>query len=73
MHLIDEIPWVIVILFCCTLGFMPFYPMPHLYEKLLMLISGNLKRPMDIFDLFFHGSPFIVLLIKTVRYFAYGK
>jgi len=73
MHLIDEIPWLIVILFCCTLGFAPFYPVPHLFEKLSMLISGNLKRPIDIFDLFFHGAPFILLFVKIARYFASGK
>lgn len=73
MQLIDEIPWLIIILLCCTLGLAPFYPVPHLFEKISMLLSGTLKRPIDIFDLFFHGIPFIMLALKIVRYFTQGK
>jgi len=47
------------------LGLAPFYPMPHLVEKLMMLFSGTLKRPIDIFDLFFHASPIILLVLKV--------
>ena len=34
----------------------PFSPMPHVLEKLIMLWEGTLKRPIDIFDLFFLGT-----------------
>ena len=54
----------ILILLCLTLGLAPFYPEPHLVEKLRMLFSGSLSRPLDIFDLLLHGSPFLLLLYK---------
>lgn len=46
------------------LGLAPFYPEPHLFEKLTMLMEGNLKKPVDIFDLFMHGTPIVLLGIK---------
>ena len=45
----------------------PFRPMPHVIEKLIMLKAGTLKRPIDIFDLFFHLLPTILLIIKAMR------
>jgi hypothetical protein len=39
---------------------------PHLHEKLQMLFAGELKRPLDIFDLFFHASPLFAMLLKWV-------
>jgi hypothetical protein len=45
----------------------PFVPMPHVVEKLIMLKNGQLTRPLDIFDLFFHLIPTILLAIKIVR------
>jgi hypothetical protein len=45
----------------------PFSPMPHVVEKLIMLKDGNLIRPVDIFDLFFHLSPSLLLAIKILR------
>ncbi len=35
-----------------------------------MLVDGTLVRPVDIFDLFLHGTPLLILLLKllfTVR------
>lgn len=43
------------------LGFAPFYPEPHLVQKLRMLFSGTLAKPIDIFDLFWHAWPFALL------------
>jgi len=45
----------------------PFSPMPHVLEKLIMLKDGNLTRLVDIFDLFFHLIPSILLAIKYLR------
>jgi hypothetical protein len=47
------------------LGFAPFYPQPHIVEKLRMLKAGTLKRPIDIFDLFWHAWPFALLAYKV--------
>lgn len=49
------------------LGFAPFFPQPHIVEKIRMLIAGTLKRPLDIFDLVWHAWPFALLAYKVVR------
>jgi hypothetical protein len=49
------------------LGLAPFLPEPHLWEKLKMLVAGTLVRPIDIFDLFLHGAPAVLLLLKLWR------
>ena len=46
------------------LGLAPFLPMPHLAEKLQMLLDGTLTRPLDIFDLFWHAWPLGLLGFK---------
>lgn len=62
---VDKLNWVVVVLFCVTLGLAPFSP-PHIVEKLSMLIKGNLVRPIDWFDLVLHGFPWILLLLKII-------
>ena len=49
-----------------VLGFAPYFP-PHIVEKLRMLAAGTLKRPIDIFDLFWHAWPFVLLAVRVVR------
>ncbi len=51
------------------LGFAPFFPQPHIVEKVRMLLSGTLKRPIDIFDLVWHVWPFVLLGYRLVRDF----
>ncbi len=46
------------------LGFAPFFPQPHIVEKVRMLLDGTLKRPLDIFDLVWHALPFALLGYK---------
>jgi len=36
-------------------------------EKFRMLVNGTLRRPIDIFDLFFHLFPLILLIAKLLR------
>ncbi len=62
---VANMEWSIIIIICLTLGLAPFTP-PHIFEKLLMLVNGTLKRPIDWFDLFFHGIPWIILILKIV-------
>jgi hypothetical protein len=64
---IDQIPYPPLIVAAILLGLAPFAPLPHLVEKIMMLVDGRLSRPIDIFDLLFHLSPTILLLIKLVR------
>jgi hypothetical protein len=49
------------------LALAPFVPEPHLWEKLKMLAAGTLSRPIDIFDLFLHAAPLVLLIAKLVR------
>ncbi len=49
------------------LGFAPILPQPHIVEKLKMLKSGTLKKPLDVFDLFWHGWPFVLLACRLIR------
>lgn len=67
MHILDKIPYSILILLALFMLLAPFYPQPHVLEKLSMLKEGNLKKPIDIFDLVYHCIPSIVLLVKITR------
>jgi hypothetical protein len=67
VQILDKIPYTILILLTVFMLLAPFYPQPHVVEKLLMLKDGNLKKPIDIFDLFYHCIPLIVLILKMVR------
>ena len=62
---ITNLDWNIIIIICLTLGLAPFTP-PHIYEKITMLINGTLKRPIDWFDLFLHGIPWLILIAKII-------
>lgn len=67
MRWIDETSIGIFALIALTLGLAPFMPEPHVWQKLNMLISGELTRPVDIFDLLLHGTPWLLLCIKLIR------
>ena len=62
---VDKLDWIYIILFCIALGLAPFNP-PHIVEKIGMLLKGTLKKPIDWFDLFFHSTPWIILIIKII-------
>jgi hypothetical protein len=64
---LDSISYPILIFIAAFMLLAPFSPMPHVVEKLIMLKDGNLIRPVDIFDLFFHLSPSLLLAIKFLR------
>jgi hypothetical protein len=67
MAWLDRIPLWILVAVALTLGLAPFVPEPHLWEKLKMLAAGTLSRPIDIFDLLYHGAPWVLLALKLVR------
>ncbi|MBL8566878.1 MAG: hypothetical protein JNM89_14280 [Hyphomicrobiaceae bacterium] len=72
MEFLDRIPWSLAIIAALTLGLAPFFPEPHIWEKLKMLSRGTLTRPIDIFDLCFHAVPWAILALKAARE-AMGK
>lgn len=63
--LLADLPWSLLVIACLTLGLAPFAP-PHIWEKLQMLAKGQLVRPIDWFDLFLHGSPWVLLILKGI-------
>lgn len=64
---VDRAPLVGFVILALTLGLAPFSPEPHVWEKLKMLYAGELSRPIDIFDLFLHGMPWLALVMKLYR------
>lgn len=69
---IDRIAWEPLLLVAFFLGLAPFFPEPHLWEKIKMLVSGQLTRPLDIFDLLMHATPVLLVLIKLWRQIGTG-
>ena len=67
MAWLDELPLGALVLAALLLGLAPFVPEPHIWEKLKMLVAGNLTRPLDIFDLLLHAAPIVVLALKLIR------
>ncbi len=67
MNWLDRISFTVIVPFAIFLTFAPFVPEPHLWEKLRMLVGGELVRPVDIFDLFLHGTPLVLLVAKLAR------
>ena len=67
MAFLDKIPYSILIIIAVFMLLAPFRPMPHVIEKLIMLKDGTLTKPIDIFDLFYHLIPTIILLLKVYR------
>ncbi len=64
---IDRLPLTLFVAAALTLGLAPFLPEPHVWEKIRMLANGELARPIDIFDLILHATPWLLLAIKVAR------
>lgn len=64
--ILSKIPTSTLVIISLLLGMAPFSPEPHLWEKLKMLFDGSLAKPIDIFDLFMHGTPVILLGLKLI-------
>lgn len=67
MKFIDGIKLSTLIIVTVFMLLAPFRPMPHVVEKIIMLKNGELKKGIDIFDLFFHLTPLVLLIIKIYR------
>ena len=63
--LVSKINWPILIVACATIGLAPLFPEPHAWEKLRMLVQGNLTLAIDWFDLAMHGTPWVLLALKV--------
>jgi len=67
LRFLEKIPYPPLALAAIFLGLAPFKPRPHFVEKIQLLFAGQLSRPIDILDLFFHLAPFFVLLLKVAH------
>jgi hypothetical protein len=64
---LDRVPLVWLVAIAGWLALAPFFPEPHLWEKLKMLAAGTLTRPIDIFDLLMHAVPLALLAWRLLR------
>ena len=72
LNLIDKLPLTGLVVFAAIVALAPFVPEPHLFEKLRMLAQGTLTKPLDIFDLFWHSWPILLIAFK-LRRISQGK
>ena len=70
MQWLDRLSLPVIALAAVFLALAPFTPEPHLWQKLKMLADGTLSKPIDIFDLFLHGTPLVLLVLKLIRTFT---
>ena len=63
--------WTLFLVVSLTLGLAPFRP-PHIVGKVQWLLGGNAfsdtegMKGMDWFDLFLHGTPWVLLLLSSI-------
>jgi len=67
LNLLDKIPYSVLIILTVMMLLAPVKPMPYVVEKIIILKNGMLHRPIDIFDLFFHLTPLILLILKIIK------
>ncbi len=66
MRWLEKIPLIPLMIVAIFLALAPFTPEPHLWEKLKLLATGNLTKPIDIFDLLMHTLPLGLLAAKLI-------
>ena len=65
--LFNPLIWLIASL---TLGLAPFSPQPHVWEKIQWVLAGaGGMKAIDWFDLFMHGTPWVLLMLSIVVWF----
>ena len=67
MGWLDRFPLKLLVVVALWLAVAPIVPEPHLIEKLRMLSQGTLSQPIDIFDLFLHTTPLVLLALRLWR------
>lgn len=70
MTWLDNLQWPMLLIAGLFLALAPLQPEPHLVEKLRMLSTGSLTKPIDIFDLLMHSAPLFLMAIKAIRQFV---
>lgn len=68
-NFLDKFSFPVLIILALLLGTAPIGSQPHLLEKINMLMSGTLIKPLDIFDLLLHSTPIVLLIVKSILFF----
>jgi hypothetical protein len=63
---VNRIPLLPLAIAAILMALAPFSPEPHLLEKSRMLMHGELVKPIDIFDLFWHSFLLLLLVIRLI-------
>lgn len=62
--------WRLAALLSLTIGLAPFYPEPHIVGKIKWIAGGAVgMTPLDWFDFFYHGLPWVYLLYVLNKQF----
>ena len=67
LRALDKLAYTPLIIAAILLAAAPFFPQPHLVEKIKMLVNGTLHKGIDIFDLCMHASGLVILALKVIR------
>ena len=68
MNLADTLRkgWPLFLIGSLFLGLAPFFPEPHIWEKIRWIAAGEFPlEPIYLFDLVLHGTPWVLLLISS--------
>lgn len=52
---------------CLTLGLAPYFPLPHVLEKLVWIYDGRSLLAIDVLDVLMHGAPWAWLAWVLAR------
>ena len=63
---LDRFSFPVLIILAILLGTAPIGAQPHLLEKINMLMTGTLIKPLDMFDLLLHSAPIVLLILKLI-------
>lgn len=68
LKIIDNLPFGPVMFLGTIFALMPFTPEPHLWQKAMMIANGLYMAPIDWFDIFVHGGPALLVIVKLTRH-----
>lgn len=71
--MIKLLDWKLWFMASVTLGLAPFTP-PHIWGKLKWVAGGAVGMELkDWFDLFLHGTPWVMLIVSLAFYFKKSR
>lgn len=72
-HKLAAIPWPILMIMSAFMLIAPISPEPHLIQKFSGFVEGAGFNLVDIFDVFWHLFPTLVLVLKLAFQFKHPK